>query len=99
MMDLAAASKAVGAIAVIGGGALGLHELHTPRVEFNEHVASERVRTIFDLAKEAKESGSPDWLCRALDEEILSLCTRQPNHYICTDPDTKREIKAKAGCQ
>lgn len=96
---LADAKGAIGAVAVIGGGALGLNALHVQQEEFDDYVSANRVSIILEIAKDAKAEGSPPWLCRALEAEIIALCTDMPKHYLCTDPDSKREIRAKAGCQ
>lgn len=93
------AAALVTAVATIGAGAIGMDTRHVSQVEFNSHVSSNRVRTILDLTEQSQRSGAPTYLCRALDAEFAALCTEQPRHYFCDDPDTKREIMAKAGCQ
>lgn len=103
MMGLAATvikgSSVVTAIGVIVGGGFALDARHAPREGFNAHVSSDRVRTIFDYVKQSKEDGAPAWLCRAIEQEFIALCTEQPKHYLCTDPDAKRELVSKAGCK
>lgn len=101
MSLLTALNEGKGVITAVAGimvVAWQLDERHAPRKDFDDYVASDSVGTIFDLAKQAKDSGSPDWLCRLLEQEIISLCTRKPDHYICKDGEAKREIKASAGC-
>ena len=101
-MSLAAtvtkAGSTVVAIGIVGGGALTLDHLHAPRSAITAIESQLRVDRIFDLVDQAAASGSPDWLCRAIEQEFISLCTEQPDHYLCTDPDAKRGLKARAGC-
>ncbi len=91
-------AKVVTAIGLIGGGAYVLDERHASQEEFEQFVSSSRVQTILDLAEQSKREGSPGYLCRAIHAEFAALCTEQPKHYFCTDPDAKRELLAKAGC-
>lgn len=102
MMEISAALKAtaagVVAIGTIGGGVLTLDSRHVAQEEFDSYVSSNRVQTILSLANEAKSEGSPDYLCKALDAEFASLCTEQPDHYFCDDPQIRKDIVKKAGC-
>lgn len=105
LKELAAAVVAVGGIS---GSALTLNALHEPRGEA-EKVRVElmqvtggiqtdmRVDRILKMAAESANSGSPQWLCEAIEKELIALCTDDPDHYLCAD-DPRREIKAKAGC-
>ena len=86
------------AIGSIGGGAMTLDHLHASQVWANQHEAEHRVRTIFTYMEQAQRDGPADWLCRAIEEEFISLCTEVPRHYLCRDPDAKADIKQKAGC-
>lgn len=103
MMGLAATvikgSSVVTAIGVIVGGGFALDDRHAKQDEFDAHVSSNRVRTILDLVEQSKNDGAPGYLCRAIESEFIALCTEQPNHYLCTDPDAKRELVSKAGCK
>lgn len=56
-----------------------------------------RISRILELAKQAKAEGSPIYLCNALDQEFILLCSEQPDHYLCS-AETQAEIKSKAGC-
>ena len=92
------ASSVVIAIAAIGGGAYTLDDRHASQADFQTHVSSNRVRTILDLVAQSKNDGAPAYLCRMIEAEFIALCTEQPKHYLCTDPDAKRELVSKAGC-
>jgi hypothetical protein len=96
---VANAATLVTAIGAVGGGALYLDNAHFPREAGMAMQAAGRVNTILGLVKEARDGDSPDWLCRAIDAEFIELCTESPDHYLCKDPDAKRELKTKAGCQ
>jgi hypothetical protein len=79
---------------------------HVSKVEFTvvaNDVASMKtegkVQTILGYVDQAFRDGSAPWLCRAIEQEFINLCTDSPDHYLCKDPDAKRELKAKAGCQ
>lgn len=102
-------AKTVTAIGVVGGGALTLDRLHEPRGAA-DHVRAEvtaeitgiqsdlRIDRILDLVNESRADGGPDYLCDAIDKEIVALCSERPDHYLCS-PDTRRELKNKAGCK
>jgi len=98
---LTALNEAKGAIlscAAIGGGALTLNGLHVSQTDFDQYVSASRVQTILQLQDQAAREGSPAYLCKALEAEFAALCTEQPHHYFCEDPDAKESIMAKAGC-
>jgi hypothetical protein len=76
----------------------GLEIRYALASDFDRHLARERVQTIFDLLEQAQENNSPDWVCRAINKEFIDLCSESPDHYLCDDPDAKREILTKAGC-
>lgn len=110
MMELAATLKTAAAVVtsvgVIGGGAFVLDERHALRTELNSHAgefvayrAGGRVNTILELVEQAHHEGAAEWICRTIEAEFVALCTELPDHYWCTEPDAKRELKAKAGCQ
>lgn len=112
MMELATILKGAAACVVsvgtIGGGLLAVDSRYDPKGEA-EKVRQEyklevtgirsdlRGDRILELAKDARDEDSPDYLCDALEREFVALCTEQPGHYLCI-PDTQRQIKAKAGC-
>ena len=102
MMSVAAtvikASSVVTAIGVIVGGGFAMDDRHAKQSAFDTHVSSNRVRTILDLVERSRNDGAPAYLCRAIESEFIALCTEQPNHYLCTDPDARRELMKKAGC-
>lgn len=99
MNILTQAATVVVAIGGIGGGALTLDHLHASQLWANQHEAEHRVRTIFTYMRQAQRDGPETWLCNALEEEFINLCTEVPEHYLCRDPDAKTDIKAKAGCE
>lgn len=98
MMEISTLAKAVVALGVIGGSTLTLDRLHVSQNDYDTFVSSSRVQTILSLADQSQAEGSPGYLCRALTAEFVALCTEQPKHYFCTDPDARKEIMLKAGC-
>ncbi len=99
MIDLTKAAAYVAATGTIGGGALALDHLHVPASWAEKHEAEHRVRTIFDLADRAEGADAPDWLCDAIEQEFIALCTENPDHYLCEDPEPKQDIMEGAGCE
>jgi hypothetical protein len=97
MIDLPAAAKYVTAIGVIVGGGFAADERYASASTVSELQSELRVDRIFNLANESAESGGPDWLCQALEEELVALCTEVPEHYLCR-AEVHIELKAKAGC-
>ena len=95
---VAKAAATVTAIGVVGGGALTLDSRHVAQHDFDAYVSSNRVQTILSLANESKDEGAPDYLCKALEAEFAALCTEQAGHYFCDDPQVKKDIVKKAGC-
>jgi len=98
-INLTGAAATITAIGAIGGGALTLDHLHTPRAEFDAYVSGNRVQTILSLAEQSRSEGAPAYLCRALVAEFAALCTEMPDHYFCADPEARNEIMTKAGCE
>ena len=103
------AKGAIAAIALIGGGIITLDARHDPKgaaekvqqeldLEVTGIRSDLRINRILQLMKDSQAEGAPDYLCNALEQEIISLCSEQPNHYLCS-PQTQAEIKSKAGCQ
>jgi hypothetical protein len=98
---------------VVGGGAWTLNEAHEPRgaaekveqkvmAEITADRSSRRVDTILRIVDDAARSEDPNYkglLCMSLDAEFIQLCTEQPSHYLCTDPEAIKSLKAKAGCE
>ena len=102
LASLSEAKGAVLAVTAIGGGAIGLHQMHVPRAEYDEFVASNRVQTILQLAKDSRDEGGPIYLCRALEAEFIALCSEQKNHYFCSGQqgaEARKDILAKAKCK
>ena len=101
-MELAATLKSAAAVVtsvgIIGGGAYVLDERHFPRDSGERMQSASRVSTILELVDIAHREGRQQWICRALDEEFISLCTEQPKHYLCIDPEAKAQLLGKAGC-
>ena len=92
LKSTAASVVAVGAIA---GGIVGADSRYASVSTVSELQAELRIDRIFNLANEAADSGSPEWLCDALEKELIGLCTDNPDHYLC---DAFDDIKDKAGC-
>ena len=82
------------AIGTIGTGAYTLDTRHAPY----SIVGEIRVGSIFDLVEIAQRDGPSDWICRAIEEEIIELCSDDPDHYLCRDDEAAESIKEKAGC-
>jgi hypothetical protein len=99
MIDVTKVSATVAAVGAVGGGALTLDNLHVPSSWAESHEADHRVRTIFELADRSFEAGAPDWLCDAIEQEFIMLCTDAPDHYLCEDPEAKKDIMEGAGCE
>lgn len=98
MMAIAAtmtkAASVITAIGVIGAGSYTLDKRHAPM----EVVSDIGVMQIFDLVEIAQRDGSQQWICRAIEQEIIKLCSKQPEHFLCRDPESVHSLKAKAGC-
>lgn len=98
---LAALNEAKGAIVAvtaIGGGLFVMDSRHFPMEDGVEMQSSNRVNTIIELVKQAESSGRQDWICNAIEKELIALCTEQSNHYLCTDPQAMANLRARAGC-
>ena len=97
MNPIIAAAAVVTAIGTIGGGAMFLDHAHVASGDFSKHLSEQRVRTVFSYMDQIKEAGPQDWLCRALDEELIHLCTELPDHAMCRD-GAMDDIMDEAGC-
>lgn len=86
------------AIAAILGVGITAETRYFPMDDGVAMQSADKVRAIYDLVEIAQRDGPQAWICRAIDEEHLALCTELPGHYLCTDPDAFPAIKAKAGC-
>lgn len=98
MNTLTQAAAAIVSIGAIGSGALTLDHLHASQAWATQHDGEHRVRTIFQYMRQAQRDGSEQWICNALEEEFIGLCTDVPDHYLCRDPEAKDDIMTKAGC-
>jgi len=109
MLELTEIAKALTAVGLIGGGALTLNALHEPKGEVDKARAEFRAETrslqtdlrvdrIRNLVKDARAENSPDYLCDALEAEIIQLCTSEPEHYLCKN-NTPDELIQRAGCR
>jgi hypothetical protein len=94
MMDIIAASKMVGAIGMIGGGALALNELHVPAAEFEQYLAAEETRYVLELKKEIRQAREA--LREHPDDEFLdehyqtlidALCELRPDDRMCEEEE------------
>lgn len=98
MMEISAglvkAAAMVTAVGTISGGAFVLDSRHAPYSVVGEM----RVGSIFDLVEIAQRDGPSDWICRAIDQEFIKLCSDDPDHYLCRDDEAMEDIKDKAGC-
>lgn len=88
------AAAVVTALGTIGGGALYMDTRYAPA----SVVADLGVMQIFELVETAQRDGRSDWICRAIDMELAKLCSKNPNHYFCSDAEAVRDIKKKAKC-
>lgn len=96
-MELGLITKAaavVTAIGTIGGGAVVLDSRHAPMSVMSDIA----VGGIFDLVEIAQRDGRSDWICRAIDEELIKLCSKDEDHYLCRDDEAVKDLKEKAGC-
>lgn len=96
MNVLVTTAAILSSIGSVGGGALYLDHLHASSADFQKHLSEQRVQTIFSYMDQISQRGPQPWLCRALDEEFIALCTELPNHAMCDD---RRTIIEKAGCR
>ncbi len=98
MMEISATAKAaaavVAAIGTISGSAVVIDNRYAPA----SIVSEIGVIQIFNLVETAQRDGRSDWICRAIDQEIVKLCSKDKDHYFCTDAEALADIKRKAGC-
>jgi hypothetical protein len=92
------AAKVVTAIGIIGGATITAETRYAPASAIGDLKSELRVDRIFDMTRESEASGGPDWLCRAIDKEFVTLCSEYPSHYLCIDPEARKELKARAKC-
>ena len=88
------AAAMVTAIGTIGGGVLVAENRYAPMSVVDDMSISR----IFDLVGIAKRDGRSDWICRAIEEEVIKLCSNNEDHYLCRDEDAIKDLKEKAGC-
>ena len=91
------AAAVIVSIGTISGGALVVETRYTPQGTFYRHVADSKTGVILDLVQRA-QGATGDYkttLCRALIEELGSICSDAPGHFMCSDRDAY--IK-QAGC-
>lgn len=97
-MEIPAAIKGAAAIVTaagtIGGSALIIDSRYAPM----SVVSKVSVIELFDLVEIAQRDGSEDWICRAIDEQIIQLCQQDEDHYLCRDPEAADKLREKAGC-
>jgi len=97
MNPIIAGAAVVGAITTIGGGAMYMDHAHVASEDFKQHLSEQRVRTVFDYMGQIRDNGPQEWLCRALEEELIHLCTELPDHAMCRD-DAREKILTEVGC-
>ncbi len=109
MMEVMAAVKTVSIILAGAGTLIGAtlyiedahdalaaeHNELVPHSEFDGHLAEQRVRTIFGYMDQIRASGPQTWLCDAMKQEFIELCTALPDHAMCND---RGEIIEQMGC-
>lgn len=83
------------ALGTIGGAAVFLDHAHVASEDFAQHLSEQRVRTVFGYMDQIREQGPQPWLCRAMEEEFLGLCTELPDHAMCDD---RHDIMIDVGC-
>ena len=99
------ASIALVSVGIIVGATLYIEDAHdalaaehkdlVPHSEFDGHLAEQRVRTIFGYMDQIRASGPQTWLCDAMAQEFIELCTALPDHAMCND---RGEIIEQMGC-
>lgn len=87
----------------IGGVVIGAlfisHELRYAQAStVSAMEQSGRVNTIQNWIRAAREEGQSDFICDAIDAELIALCSDNPKHYLCK-PETQKQIREKAGCE
>jgi hypothetical protein len=87
----------VTALSVIGGSAVALDTRHYPMQRGEALEASAAIQAIQGWISEARQHGASPAVCQAIEGEILQLCGRIPDHYVCTD-DMRRSFLERAGC-
>ena len=97
MNPIITAAAIMAAIGSIGSGALYLDHAHVASEDFKRHLSEQRVQTIFSYMDQIKANGPQDWLCRAMDEELIYLCTELPQHAMCRD-GAMANILDEVGC-
>ena len=80
MNPIITAAAVATSLGTIGGGALYLNDAHVAAEDFERYLAKERVGTIFEYMDQIREQGPQPWLCRALEQELIELCTDLPDH-------------------
>ena len=109
MMEIVAAIKTVtvgiAAVGFVVGGTLYIEDAHdaladehdslVPHSEFDGHLAEQRVRTIFGYMDQIRALGPEQWLCDAMSQELIVLCTDVPEHAMCKD---RSSILEQVGC-
>lgn len=97
-MNIVDTAKAVGAtcaaIGTVTGGVIAADGRYAP-ISVMYDVA---VGSILDLVKRAEDNPGEEWLCVAINEELIKLCSRDPNHYLCR-AEIQENLRRDAGCQ
>ena len=85
MNPILSAALVISAIGTIAGSGVALDHLHVARSDFDKHLSEQRVRTVFEYMNQIRVNGPQPWLCDALQQELISLCTELPDHAMCRD--------------
>jgi len=91
------AATVVTAIGVIGTGAYTLDERHAPRSQVQKMEAGQHVQAIQGWIQAARQEGPSAYVCDAIVQELIELCSEAPNHYLCSEKG-QQDTLARAGC-
>jgi hypothetical protein len=97
MNPIVSAAAVVTAIGTIGGAGIYLDHSYVASEDFGKHLSEQRVRTVFEYMDQIRQAGPEPWLCDALTQELVYLCSELPEHALCRD-DASDELLEKAGC-
>ena len=85
MNPIIVGAAVVTAIGTIAGSGIALDHMHVSSGDFEKHLSEQRVRTIFEYMNQIRDVGPESWLCDALEQELVYLCTELPGHAMCRD--------------
>jgi len=97
MNPFISAAAIVTAIGTIGSAGIYLDHSYVASESFEKHLSEQRVRTVFEYMDQIRQAGPEPWLCDALVQELVHICTELPEHALCRD-DAREELIEKVGC-